>query len=187
MSSDAQRVVKTYADGSCYYFRHGQKDAWQVVFQSPGGTIKPLHDVDYLRSLKKLGNICGTEKVFQAVQTVFYLVEANAVLRKQKPRESKRDFQVLHELAIDLVKDVKCSRLWTEKLLDCWYLTMMAEWYYQHTVLYHNVKRLAAYQVLMLDMSPEKVATFSKGKRAPDLVKLMKQYHIYTDERMNFG
>jgi hypothetical protein len=53
------------------------------------------------------------------------------------------------------------------------YYGMIAEENKEHAILKKRIKRLGTHQILMEDKSPEQAATFSKGKSANELAKLM--------------
>lgn len=73
------------------------------------------------------------------------------------------------------------NQLMIEKLFECFYLTMIAEWYYvdsngNPSRLKHRIKQLGVYQVLFQYINPQDAAEYSKNKSSKQLDFEMKKY-----------
>lgn len=140
------------------------------------GKIGQLYDKDYLKRIQSLGKIYGTDFIYKVFVKVYDLVTNNATMNNKEPLPSETDFQQILELVNLFPQYYSPTKLSIYKLFCCLYLTMIAEWYYKGTKLYHRIKRLGIYQVLFLNMDAEKTANFSKHKSYKQLDQIMKRF-----------
>lgn len=176
MTDRGKRKVISFNDNSCFFYFHGSKDNWKLSYRNSDGEIDQLYDKDYLKRIQSLGKIYGIDFIYKVFVKVYDLVTNNATKNNKEPQPSKTDFQQILEL-INLFPHTKYySPLSIYKLFCCLYLTMIAEWYYEGTKLYHRIKRLGIYQVLFLNMDAEQAANFSKHKSYNQLDQIMKSY-----------
>lgn len=173
-----KRKIISFNDNSYFFYSHGSKDNWKLSYCNSNGKIGQLYDKDYLKRIQSLGKIYGVDFIYKVFVKVYDLVTNNAKENNRKPSPSENDFQQILELVNLFPRTKYCSLLSIYKLFCCLYLTMIAEWYYEGTKLYHRIKHLGIYQVLFLKMDAKQAANFSKNKSYKQLDQIMKSYGI---------
>lgn len=177
-----QQVLCKYPDGSYYRFAHGCFDDYMVVFCQAHHRPVALRDAACLGRLAQLGDLAGNQVVYHFFAIAFELVTANVAQAPTGPAVSRpADLKVLKRLSnyfADLSDDARYQPLAVKKLFDYFYFAMLAECYHPYTQLYHRIKRLAVYQVLILGMSAADASVFSRGRSVAELDRIMTGYHI---------
>jgi len=156
---DNERKVREYDDGTYYTFSEGNKDNWHLMYHNSEKDYD-LFDKDYLTRIRKVSDAYGKDTVYNAFCSVYDLVTGTALLNNGKPEPSDHDFNEI----IKISNLFGSNRKMIIKLLDCFYLTMISEWYYKGSILKHRIKKLGVYQAIYTDMEPVKIANYSKGK-----------------------
>ena len=178
--------VRNYQDGTYFTYSRGKKDDWRLLYHTDNGQAYALLDKSYLQSIKNLGVKYGEKNVYVVFQKVYDLVTVNAHHHQNKPIPTKKDFicitQYIQTLKISSDEVIHCI-----KLFDCLYLTMIAEFYYVGTKLYHSVKHLGISQVLIKHYTAKQAAQYSRGKSYNYLLLEIKKYHIPVYQPLNEG
>ncbi|WP_143461371.1 DUF7004 family protein [Levilactobacillus enshiensis] len=177
--NDNLRTVQRYADNSYYTFSTGTKDNWHLMYHDTKGGHE-LYDKDYLSRIKTISHYYGHEHVYTSFVIVFDLVSKNAKETNGRPVPSQEQLDQIKKIAQSYSDDPQ-QIIMLHKLFDCFYMTMISEWYYKTTrgqpsKLKHRIKRLGVYQVIHEGMSPEAAANYSKHKSARDLDQEMKKH-----------
>lgn len=176
MESNERNIVKIFEDGSYFFYSHGSKDNWKLSYCTCFGKVCQLYDNEYLAMIQELGKFYGNKRIYDVFVQVYNLVTKNGIRNKRHPKPNCTDFDVISKIVNNLPETHYYSSLRIEKLFCCLYLTMISEWYYENTRLYHRIKRLGVYQVLFLNWDANLAANFSKGKGYIELDDLMKRY-----------
>jgi len=150
----------TLTNGAVVFFGRGKFDDWCVFLRSPEGKTVAPRDKEYFRKLKIIGNRFGQQKLYDDFVSVY--APTGKIVDPLILRRIKRLSLKYGELTDEV-----------EQWLTVIYYGMVAEENKEHAVLKKRIKRLGIHQILIEDNSPEQAATFSRGKSANKLDKLM--------------
>lgn len=145
---------------SVVFFGRGKFDDWCVFLRSPEGKTTAPRDVEYFSQLRTIGNRFGRQKLYGDFVSVY--APTGKIVDPMILWRIKRLSLQYGEMTDEV-----------EQWLTVVYYAMVAEENKEHAILKKRVKRLGIHQILMEDKSPEQAATFSKGKSASELDKLM--------------
>ena len=150
----------TLTNQTVVFFGRGKFDDWCVFLRFPNGNTVAPRDVDYFRRLHTIGNLFGRQKLYDDFVSVY------------APTGKMVDPMILWRIKrLSLQYGEMTDEV--EQWLTVIYYGMVAEENKEHAILKKRMKRLGIHQILMEDKMPERAATFSKGKTAEELDKLM--------------
>lgn len=152
--------INNFGNGGYIEFDSGCFDEWCVFVTKPGGERFAPTDAHYFSRLKILGETYGHQKIYDDFVVIYN-------------RTTKSIDSNVFELISVLSKNYKSDALEMEIWLNVLYAGMIAEENKKNAILKKRIKRLGMYQVLIDDISPEKAAVFSKGKKWRELDELM--------------
>lgn len=168
------RILRKYNDGTYFTYSHGNFDDYHLMFHTADGRPHDLLDKDYLKRIKTIANVYGTEKVYSNFMIIVKCIEKISTLNPQNVQPIKQDLEKIANFS----KDFGESRLSINKLYDCFYFAMISEWHWHNSKLHHRLKHLAVYQVLFLALPPDEAANWAKHKPYFKIDEEMQKYGI---------
>jgi len=157
-------IIKKLKNGGEIVFDKGRFDDWCVYIVECNGNKTAPRDSLYFSILQKKASNYPENKIYHDFVRIY----------EQTNHELKEQVLTLIDEIVDTYRDDDKNLL--EQWFTVLYAGMIAEERKAGAVLKKRIKRLGMYQVLILDMNPDEVANFSKGKRVSELDPLMKQY-----------
>lgn len=159
-------LIKNLRDNKKVVFDNGRFDAWCVyIVESEGNRKAPL-DTVYFAELQKIASHYEAGKVYYDFVRIYNLTNRNI---------DKTILALIDEIVETYSEEDK-------KMIEQWftviYAGMIAEENKERTKLGKRVKRLGMYQTLVLNMSANDAANFSKGKKWRELDETMKKYNF---------
>jgi len=153
--------LNSFSNGGFIEFDSGCFDGWCVFVTTPGSKRFAPTDVQYFSRLKELGEKFGPQKIYDDFVVIYN--------RTSKNIDSKV-FELIAVLSRFYNSDGAEMELW----LNVIYAGMIAEENKGNAILKKRIKRLGIHQVLVDNISPEKAAVFSKGKKWKELDEIMR-------------
>lgn len=155
--------IKEFSDGTILEQGQGTFDDYCVYITRPEGRRYAPRDKDYFAFFIEKAKIHTPEKIYSDYVRIY------------DQTTSQIDDKVLAD--IDSIskhyqgKDTLEFNIWFSVI----YLGMVAEEKKKNAVLKKRIKRLGMYQILFEKMSAEDAASFSRGKKVPELSPLCKE------------
>jgi hypothetical protein len=157
-------LIKNLRNGRCAVFDQGGFDQWCVYIVESNGSRTPPHDTAYFADLKKISQYYPNNKTYEDFVRIY----------DQTTKQIDENVLTL----IDRIVDTYSVEHQT--IIEQWFVAiyggMIAEENKAGAILKKRIKRLGIYQVLVLNMSPNDAANFSRGKKVAELSPLMKSY-----------
>lgn len=156
---EVRRLIQTFPDGTTVSFGPGSFDEWCVYLHRPGGRPHAPRDESYFARLQHLGNRHGHQTLYDDFVAVYDRTTAEV------------DAAVLGLIASLTAKygpDALELAIWFTVI----YAGMVAEENKAKAVLKKRIKRLGMHQALVERLVPAEAATFSRGKKWPELARL---------------
>jgi len=153
--------LNKFSNGGFIEFDSGCFDKWCVFVTNSNGERFAPTDTHYFSRLFILGEKYGHQKIYDDFVVIFN-------------RTTKIIDSNVFDLILTLSKNYKSDFLEMETWLNVLYAGMIAEENKENAILKKRIKRLGMHQVLIDNLSPEKAAMFSKGKKWRELDELMK-------------
>ena len=153
--------LNSFSNGGFIEFDSGCFDGWCVFVTSPGNDRFAPNDVQYFTRLKVLGEKYGPQKVYDDFVVIY-----NRTTKNVDPKV----FELIAVLSRFYNSDAVEMEIW----LNVVYAGMIAEENKENAILKKRIKRLGIHQVLIDNLSPEKAAVFSKGKKWKELDEIMR-------------
>lgn len=154
--------INQFSHGGFVEFDNGSFDDWCVFVTRANGERFAPTDVQYFSRLKTLAKTHNARMIYDDFVVIY---------NRTTTEVDKHVLKLISVLSRHYGKDSLEMEIW----LNVLYAGMIAEENKENTVLKKRIKRLGMHQVLIEDMAPETAAVFSKGKKWPELDKLMKQ------------
>jgi hypothetical protein len=132
-----------------------------VFVTLPGRQRFAPADVQYFTRLKVIGETFGPQKVYDDFVVIYNRTSKNV---------DPKVFNLISSLSNFYNEFAEELELW----LNVIYAGMIAEENKEKAILKKRIKRLGVHQVLIDNISPEKAAVFSKGKKWKELDEIMK-------------
>lgn len=163
MFKRSHKPIEKFSDGTKVYFAPGKFDDW-CVYQTlaRGKSLAPL-DVDYFAFFQTLARKHSRQKVYKDFIEIYESTDttiSKAVLRRIK------------DIADSYGSD---DALEVHKNFVVIYAGMIAEENKEGAILKKKIKRIGFYQAVVLEWDVERAASFSKGKRASELLGYFRQ------------
>lgn len=148
--------IKTFSDGSKLFFDKGRFDNWCVYFQKNKQVKHAPKDVDYFKRLAYLARKYGSEKIYDDFLQIYELTtsQINDAVLEQIGKISQKYQENTYEIDV---------------IFTIIYAGMVAEENKENAVLKKRIKRLGIHQVLIDKIEPTVAATFSRGKKWPEI------------------
>jgi len=153
--------INNFGDGGFIEFDSGCFDEWCVFVTKPNGKRFAPTDTYYFSKLKILGEKYGHQKIYDDFVVIYNRTTKNI---------DTQVFGLISSLSKSYNNDSFEMEIW----LNVLYAGMIAEENKKNAILKKRIKRLGMFQVLIENISPEKAAVFSKGKKWRELDELMK-------------
>ena len=150
-----------FGNGGFIEFDSGCFDGWCVFVTTPGSKRFAPTDVQYFSRLKELSEKFGPQKIYDDFVVIYNRTSKNV---------DPKVFELISVLSRFYNSDAAEMELW----LNVIYAGMIAEENKEKAILKKRIKRLGVHQVLIDNISPEKAAVFSKGKKWKELDEIMK-------------
>lgn len=154
-----QRLLQTFADGTTVSFGRGAFDDWCVYLHRPGERPHAPRDERYFARLQHLGDAHGLQTIYADFVAVYDRTTAEV------------DATVLN-LILKLTPKYGPDALEMAVWLTVIYAGMVAEENKEKAVLKKRIKRLGMHQTLLEGLPPAEAASFSRGKKWPELARL---------------
>jgi len=154
------RKINNFSNGGFIEFDSGCFDGWCVFVTKPGSKRFAPTDVEYFSRLKVLSEKFGPQKVYDDFVVIYNRTTKNI---------DTKVFDLILVLSRFYDEDAAEMEMW----LNVIYAGMIAEENKENAILKKRIKRLGIHQVLIDNVSPEKAATFSKGKKWKELDEIM--------------
>jgi hypothetical protein len=151
-----------FGNGGFIEFDSGCFDGWCVFVTFPGRQRFAPTDVLYFTRLKEIGETFGPQKIYDDFVVIYNRTSKNVDLKV---------FNLILALSSFYNEFSEEMELW----LNVIYAGMIAEENKEKAILKKRIKRLGVHQVLIDNISPEKAAVFSKGRKWKELDEIMKQ------------
>lgn len=151
-----------FGNGGFIEFDSGCFDGWCVFVTTPGSKRFAPTDVQYFSRLKELSEKFGPQKIYDDFVVIYNRTSKNV---------DPKVFELIAVLSRFYETDATELELW----LNVIYAGMIAEENKENAILKKRIKRLGIHQVLIDNISPEKAAVFSKGKKWKELDEIMRQ------------
>ena len=142
-------------------FDSGCFDKWCVFVNMPDKQRFAPTDVQYFSRLKIIGETFGPKKIYDDFVVIYNRTSKNV---------DSNVFNLILALSKTYNEFAEEMELW----LNVIYAGMIAEENKENAILKKRIKRLGMHQVLIDNLSPEKAAVFSKGKKWKELDEIMK-------------
>lgn len=153
--------LNNFVNGGFIEFDSGCFDGWCVFVTMPEKQRFAPTDVQYFSRLKVIGENFGPQKIYDDFVVIY-----NRTTKNVDPKVFGL-IQVLSSFYDEFAEEME---LW----LNVIYAGMIAEENKENAILKKRIKRLGIHQVLIDNISPEKAAVFSKGKKWKELDEIMK-------------
>jgi hypothetical protein len=153
--------INNFGNGGFIEFDSGCFDGWCVFVTLPGRQRFAPADVQYFTRLKVIGETFGPQKVYDDFVVIYNRTSKNV---------DPKVFNLISSLSNFYNEFAEELELW----LNVIYAGMIAEENKEKAILKKRIKRLGVHQVLIDNISPEKAAVFSKGKKWKELDEIMK-------------
>ena len=153
--------LNNFVNGGFIEFDSGCFDGWCVFVTMPEKQRFAPTDVQYFSRLKVIGENFGPQKIYDDFVVIY-----NRTTKNVDPKV----FGLIQVLSSFYDKFAEEMELW----LNVIYAGMIAEENKENAILKKRIKRLGIHQVLIDNISPEKAAVFSKGKKWKELDEIMK-------------
>ena len=153
--------LNTLSNGGYIEFDSGCFDDWCVFVNLPEKQRFAPTDVQYFSRLKKLSEKFGPQKIYDDFVVIYNRTTKNV---------DTKVFELISVLSRFYESDSAEIELW----LNVIYAGMIAEENKENAILKKRIKRLGIHQVLIDNLSPEKAAVFSKGKKWKELDEIMR-------------
>jgi hypothetical protein len=157
-------LIKNLRNSRKVVFDQGIFDQWCVYVVEFDGNRTPPHDTTYFAALKELSQCYPDNKIYDDFVRIY------------DQTTGKIDENVL-TLIDEIVGTYSTEH---QIIIEQWFAViyggMIAEEKKAGAILKKRIKRLGMYQVLVLNMSPNEAANFSRGKKVAVLSPLMKSY-----------
>lgn len=153
--------LNSFSNGGFIEFDSGCFDGWCVFVNLPGKQRFAPTDVQYFCRLKIIGENYGPQKIYDDFVVIYNRTSKNV---------DPKVFELIKALSCFYYEFAEEMELW----LNVIYAGMIAEENKENAILKKRIKRLGIHQVLIDNISPEKAAVFSKGKKWKELDEIMK-------------
>lgn len=153
------RLLQTFADGTTVSFGRGAFDDWCMYLHRPGEQPHAPRDERYFARLQRLGEQHG----YRAIYADFV-----AVYDRTTAEVDDTVLDLILQLTPKYGPDAHEMAVWLTVL----YAGMVAEENKEKAVLKKRIKRLGMHQTLVEGRPPGEAATFSRGKKWPELARL---------------
>jgi hypothetical protein len=153
--------LNSFSNGGFIEFDSGCFDDWCVFVTLPGKERFAPTDVHYFTRLKLLGEKFGPQKIYDDFVVIYNRTSKNV---------DSKVFELIAVLSRFYNSDGVEMELWMNVI----YAGMIAEENKENAILKKRIKRLGVHQVLIDNISPEKAAVFSKGKKWKELDEIMR-------------
>ncbi len=154
-------LIKEYPDGTKIEQGPGRFDDYCVYVTESNGIKKAPRDRDYFNFFTEMSKKYTNTKIYQDFVKIYN--KTNSEIEKE----------VLEEIDV-----ISSSYEEDEREFNIWYtviyLGMVAEELKANAILKKKVKRLGMYQILMEGMKADDAASFSKSKKAAELISYCK-------------
>ena len=153
--------LNNFVNGGFIEFDSGCFDGWCVFVTMPEKQRFAPTDVQYFSRLKVIGENFGPQKIYDDFVVIYNRTSKNV---------DSNVFNLILALSKTYNEFAEEMELW----LNVIYAGMIAEENKENAILKKRIKRLGMHQVLIDNLSPEKAAVFSKGKKWKELDEIMK-------------
>lgn len=152
-----------FGDNTEVFFDQGKFDDWCVYLTDTHGNRKPPLDTEYFSFFQEVAHSYGRGIVYGHFKTIFDLTTESI---------DPTTLEKIKQISLSYKEDI---RLDVHKNFVVIYAGMVAEENKQHAILKKKIKRIGFYQAVVLNMSANDAANFSKGKGWRDLLDLYKR------------
>jgi hypothetical protein len=153
--------LNSFSNGGFIEFDSGCFDGWCVFVNMPDKQRFAPTDVQYFSRLKVISENFGPQKIYDDFVVIYNRTSKNV---------DPKVFELIKALSCFYNEFAEEMELW----LNVIYAGMIAEENKEKAILKKRIKRLGMHQVLIDNISPEKAAVFSKGKKWKELDEIMK-------------
>ena len=155
------QIVKQLRDNRKVIFDKGRFDDWCVYVVEQNGTKRAPRDQEYFAELKNISKHYPNDKVYNDFVAIY----------DQTNKNIDKDVRTLIDELVSTYKKQHQGAI--EQWFSVLYAGMIAEENKKYAILKKRIKRLGMHQILKSDYSPEKAANYSRGKKWPELDKIM--------------
>jgi hypothetical protein len=157
-------LIKSLRNDRKVIFDTGKFDDWCVYVVESNGSKTAPYDTTYFTDFKRIAQCYIENKVYNDFLLIY----------DRTTNEIDEDVLTLIDEIVDTYEEE--DKIIIEQWLSVIYAGMIAEENKKGAILKKRVKRLGIYQVLVLNMSPNDAANFSKDKKWRALDAIMKPY-----------
>jgi hypothetical protein len=159
-----ETLIKNLRNNRKVIFGQGKFDQWCVfVVESDGYRMAP-HDITYFTEFKRIDKCYSDNKIYKDFVYIY---------NKTNGKVDESVLSLIDEI-VDTYKEE--DKVIIEQWFSVIYAGMIAEENKEGARLKKRIKRLGMHQVLILNMSPDDAANFSKGRKWRDLDAIMRDY-----------
>lgn len=159
-----KRILCELEDGSSVFFANGSFDEWCVYVSHKCGKTKAPLDTEYFRFFQLLSMHYGKVSVYYDFMKIF-----NATT-KDVNAETLLDIK-------NISKSYYCfDRIDVERNFVVIYAGMIAEENKENAILKKKMKRIGFYQSVVMELSADFSANFSRGKGWRELMSVYNKY-----------
>jgi hypothetical protein len=157
-------LIKNLRNSWKAIFDQGGFDQWCVYIVDSNGSRTPPRDITYFADLKRISQYYSDNKIYEDFVRIY----------DQTTGEIDENVLTLIDKIVDTYSPE--HQIIMEQWFAAIYGGMIAEEKKAGAILKKRIKRLGMYQVLVLNMSPNDAANFSRGKKVAELSPLMRSY-----------